>query len=203
MIRFDHRERILLARWKGPKRVEDLPLGDIIVGHILIERKAEGDFAASIKDGRWREQKSRLLEQRTYRPMYIIEGEMHGLPKKALYGALCNTILRDRIHIIRTSGISETLCVLQLLLDKSGTSIPRGPPPRKKRKREEHTLQRILESIPGVSERMAGVIVGSFPTLGDIQHALKHTPEALEKLAHTPKRRIGPAVVRNLQRHLV
>ena len=60
----------------------------------------------------------------------------------------------------------------------------------KKRKREEHTLQRILESIPGVSERMAGVIVGSFPTLGDIQHALKHTPEALEQLAHTPKRRI-------------
>ena len=48
MIRFDHRERTLLVRWKGPKRVEDLPLGDIIVGNVLIERKAEGDFAEAV-----------------------------------------------------------------------------------------------------------------------------------------------------------
>ena len=64
---------------------EYLDLGDFVLsdsnGHTLFfERKTWADLAGSLKDGRYREQRSRLLEQRdssaaeTSKVCYIIEG---------------------------------------------------------------------------------------------------------------------------------
>ena len=61
----DSRETKLLALLRIPHTVESLPIGDIMIEspdhRLLIERKTCEDLTASIKDGRYREQRSRLL----------------------------------------------------------------------------------------------------------------------------------------------
>jgi hypothetical protein len=52
---------------------------DILPGGLIIERKTVADLEASIKDGRYREQRLRLLthcQETGARPLYIIEGHV-------------------------------------------------------------------------------------------------------------------------------
>lgn len=68
---------------------ERLPLGDIILHDpaqekdiVLFERKTLADLAASIRDGRYKEQSFRLIESattsgfNTHHIVYIIEGDL-------------------------------------------------------------------------------------------------------------------------------
>lgn len=120
-------------------QVARLPLGDIQVATsagaitLLIERKTLADFAASIIDSRFRDQRQRLIEFRTAvddengentsapRIMYIVEGALEesklpgsGLPQKpslsphTICGAIANLVCRDEIHVIRTRDTQET-----------------------------------------------------------------------------------------------
>lgn len=205
MITFDHREKDLIRAWKDPKRVETLPLGDIRIGHLLIERKTGADLAASIQDGRWREQKARLLES-SYVPLYIIEGSLHerSIPYKSLRGALVNTILRDNIHVIETSTSRSTLSLLKMLQQKvkhppSATLLQ---PPRTKRKRDEdNTYIRMLMCITGVSESLARALAERY-TLKQLRRVLKKSPSDVENMPHTKNRRVGPALVKRLATYL-
>ena len=89
---------------------KSIPLGDIIIGdNIIIERKTWADLASSIIDGRYKEQKGRILSQieqnKICRFFYIIEGSNFNLKsyEKTIYqGALISISLRDNIHIIKT-----------------------------------------------------------------------------------------------------
>ena len=205
MITFDYREKDLIRAWKDPKRVETLPLGDIRIGNLLIERKTGADLAASIKDGRWREQKARLLES-SYVPLYIVEGSLHehSIPYKSLRGALLNTILRDNIHVIETSTLAFTVHVLKMIHQKikhppSATLLQ---PPRTKRKRnEDNTYIRMLMCISGVSESLARALAERY-TLKQLRRVLKKSPSDVEDMPHTKKRRVGPALVKRLATYL-
>ncbi len=88
----DTRERELIPLL-SPWPVRTLPVGDIWIGlsgeeidvaagGIVIERKTTDDLEASILDGRYREQRTRLTtycQQRGARPLYVIEGIMDRL----------------------------------------------------------------------------------------------------------------------------
>lgn len=88
--------------------------------HMIIERKTVNDLAASIKDGRYMEQKMRLLSKRDENPnlkiAYIIEGDYSFSPgftcanmnNKSLSGVIINSIIRDNIIVWSTKNISET-----------------------------------------------------------------------------------------------
>jgi ERCC4-type nuclease len=111
--------------------VRQLPVGDVWIGlsgeelaanGILIERKAVADLEASILDGRYREQRSRLLAhcaERQAHPLYIIEGEMDRLghvrlTKSALMKHLTRLALRYHIAVFQTSccELTAELCSL-------------------------------------------------------------------------------------------
>ena len=74
----DDRERDLLRAFSDlgvETTTRRLPLGDVLLPRsgAVVERKTLEDLAASIKDGRWREQRTRLLESGA--PVfYIVEG---------------------------------------------------------------------------------------------------------------------------------
>lgn len=111
---------------------EHLAVGDIWIGAdenkeirehgIIIERKSAADLEASILDGRYREQRSRLLSYATEKkahPMYIIEGDLHSpyhirLKQPALMKHLTRLALRYHITVFQTASIRETaeLCLL-------------------------------------------------------------------------------------------
>lgn len=211
-IRIDSREHDLIAQCNEDAldhTVETLPVADIAIGtFFLFERKRVDDFAASIKDGRWREQKARMLAWRAQHPecrvFYIIEGSMARppMPKKTLFGAMANTILRDGIHVLRTASIAETALCLRVFSEKSGQTLAshsgiRAPTTKRKRA-EDNAWLRMLMCVKGVSERVAEAIVAVYPTLTALQEQLRTEPKALRDIA-VGKRHIGKQTVRYLQ----
>ena len=90
---------------------------------LLIERKTISDLDSSIKDGRHKEQKTRLLANYpASKIMYIIENEfssrVSSYQENILYGAILNTQFRDKIQVYRTLNIKETIKYLLHLYKK-------------------------------------------------------------------------------------
>lgn len=211
-IRIDSREHDLVAQCLQDgleHTVETLPVADIAIGtFFLFERKRVDDFAASIKDGRWREQKARMLAWRDQHPecrvFYIIEGSMGRtpMPKKTLFSAMANTILRDGIHVLRTASIAETALYLRVFSEKCGQTLAshsgiRAPTTKRKRA-EDNAWLRMLMCVKGVSERVAEAIVAVYPTLPTLQEQLRAEPKALRDIT-VGKRHIGKQTLRYLQ----
>ena len=91
-----------LAAGRVAHEVKSLPVGDVLCTyeHVgcswVMERKRADDLANSIKDGRWREQASRLFET-GFKVFFVVEGGLHGI--RAMYepmlGAYVNANLRS------------------------------------------------------------------------------------------------------------
>jgi len=108
---------------------ENLLLGDIHITYktlnYIFERKTLQDLQASIVDGRYKEQKARLLSNTSQKYItYIIEGDnilssnMYSKNKSMIQGAYLHTMFRDNIRIIYTKNIEETATLILLLSTK-------------------------------------------------------------------------------------
>ena len=102
-------------------KLENLDIGDFIYKNdneiiLLIERKTLPDLSSSIKTGRYREQKKRILNSEIPidRVLYLIEGNLNfegktdGLPNKTLVSSIVNLLLRDNIKVLFTKDLNET-----------------------------------------------------------------------------------------------
>jgi ERCC4-type nuclease len=121
---------------------ERLPLGDIILHDsgtgqgqgrdiAIFERKTLSDLAASIRDGRYKEQSFRLIETaaatgfHTHNIIYIIEGdiarydERHSqITKTALQSAMVSLLYYKGFSVIRTMNVGETADFILHFADK-------------------------------------------------------------------------------------
>lgn len=146
MLILDNRENKLIELIKSspgfklPYTTENLQIGDIIIKHtssttiektynIILERKCITDMIASIKDGRYKEQKVRLLAEVANNNTinetiicYILEGAQNELrlpqDKTMLNGSVISSIFRDKIPIIRTYTLQETLDIITRLHER-------------------------------------------------------------------------------------
>jgi len=87
-------------------KTENLLLGDILIDKLLIERKTINDLAASIVDGRYREQSFRLIKalQEGFKVFYFIEGNMD------LYtGSISKNTLVSTIYSLTHKGFQVLL----------------------------------------------------------------------------------------------
>lgn len=176
---------------------------------LVIERKTVSDLKASICDGRNREQKARLMSSgmNVSRIMYVIEGDLdmpldskkHGLPISTLLGSLVNTQLRDGIKVYKTSSLKETANYIHKLFTKltkdgdkyfkneSGISDQQYSATLKKKKKANMTPNiwfiTQLSLIPQITEKVAAVVLGKYPTISHLIKEYEITPEHLrEKL---------------------
>ena len=158
-----------------PYQVENLQIGDIIIRNqigendssktynIILERKCITDMIASIKDGRYKEQKIRLQSevakntdttqsiqsttQSTTQSIiaYILEGSQNELrlpqDKTMLNGSIISSIFRDKIPIIRTYTLQETLDIIVRLHDRLSKDKNDFFPPK-------GSNENVPESIP-------------------------------------------------------
>jgi ERCC4-type nuclease len=98
---------------------------------VLFERKTLADFAASIRDGRYKEQSYRLnkhCELSNHNIVYIIEGDLskyadrskcgNAVTKKALYSAMFSMMFYKGFSVIRTMNIRETADLILNFADK-------------------------------------------------------------------------------------
>jgi len=106
---------------------KQLDIGDI---HIILnnnlfiyERKTVNDLLASINDGRYREQKARLIASNAKSINYLIEGDnitslkMKGNQKK-LTSVYFNSIYRDGFNVLFMKDVNDTATFLLLLATK-------------------------------------------------------------------------------------
>ena len=101
---------------------------------LLFERKTLNDLAASIRDGRYKEQSFRInqhCEISNHNVIYIIEGDMtkysedrlkhkthNTISKKALYSAMFSMLYLKGFSVFRTTCIRETAELILYFADK-------------------------------------------------------------------------------------
>lgn len=197
----DQREQKIKKIWKSQTcnvTYEALDVGDFVFRRgeeivLVIERKTASDLAASIRDGRNREQKARLLHSGISRErvLYLIEGLTYHEPDTkigsvtygTLWGSIINTQLRDGIKVHRTENIKETVQYLEKMYDKlnkDGKDFFKYNEDKemgaveysstlKSQKKANITPEvwfiRQLSLIPGITEKLAGAIVEIYPSL--------------------------------------
>lgn len=126
----DNREKDLKAAFKNAE-YKNLDIGDIQINYnkdgkdeifLLIERKTMEDLIASVNDGRYREQKKRLIESGIpkERIMYLLEGSSDDIPGhfKTLFGMIINTLFRDQLKVFRVMDVEETIFFIKRIIDK-------------------------------------------------------------------------------------
>ena len=152
---------------------------------LIIERKTVNDLMASIKDGRHREQKMRLLKKQEdgIHIYYLIEGNLtYHKSKDTLYSSILNTMMRDNIKMIFTRNIEETITYLlkfsgkldfcKKLSSEENKSKTNYLDTIKSCKKDNLTkiicYQAMLKQIPGVSTSCAESISSIYPTMNDL-----------------------------------
>jgi ERCC4-type nuclease len=224
----DNREHDLIKLFPSDQiTVKQLPVADIWIGttaegepaanSLLIERKAVADLEASILDGRYREQRARLLSKATEHaahPVYIIEGDLDRmghvrLSGQALMKHLTRLQLRYHIAVFQTASLQETAQLLLLLHDqwKSDPTTFEQPAKlsyveaagggKKSANRDDpYTFAaHVLQGCRGISAAAAKAILDAHSgTLKGVWDA------SAETLAATPvnKRKLGKAVADRL-----
>ena len=140
-LHIDYREHKLKSYFKdinlvyNKKKVnvviENLDLGDIVIKKnnkelLVIERKTLSDLHSSINDGRYKEQKKRLMENFiSFQIVYLIENcNIDFIKKKFKYvesiitGSIINSTFRDNIKILRTNNIDDSINYIKTLVKK-------------------------------------------------------------------------------------
>lgn len=130
----DNREHGLVAIFNANcntnviQKIEPLDVGDVqfrFDGRLacVVERKTMEDLQSSINDGRYKEQKLRLLQTREETGciiVYILERSLQSNNRvldftcmnSGMVGSILNTCLRDRIFVLQTSGLEDTAAAL-------------------------------------------------------------------------------------------
>ena len=118
-----------------------LPLGDIIISDgekdcLIIERKSIRDLAASIKDGRYKEQSYRLtnIEHPNHNIMYLIEGNISSintfkdkLSQSSIYSAMFSLNYYKGFSVIRSVSLDETAIIICNAVNKMTANIAMEP----------------------------------------------------------------------------
>lgn len=172
---------------------ERLAIGDAIIATtannpvIIFERKTLADLAASIRDGRYKEQSFRLLETAAatgfapHNIVYIIEGDLERyderhtqITKTALQSAMVSLMYYKGFSVFRTMNVGETADFILHFADKLAKD---GVAPvtqedtysevaAKKEKRDYITRENIgeimLSQVPGVSPKVAAAILSKY-----------------------------------------
>lgn len=181
-----------------------LELGDIHICHenrlLIIERKSLTDLLSSIKDGRYKEQKARLLAS-SHDVTYIIEGDeitssSNPHQQHILSSVYIHTLYRDNIKIVFTKNINHTTTFLLTLCAKiidrpdilGQIKIGDYIDCVKIKSKKSHNItpsvcyMMQLGQIPSISSKIAKNIQSAYPTMRSLISALDATPDKAQLL---------------------
>lgn len=218
----------------APFIVEQLDLGDIVFRHndtpvLVIERKTLKDLAASIKDGRAREQKARLIDlyvKQGIKTMYLIE-EFHtpnmdrcNIPFTTLLSSVVNTMVRDNISVYHTPNLQMSAKTIIRMGEKINEHFAKGlfatqetdyisqlKLKKKDNKRVDDSMIFILCQVPKVSPTVAEVIREKYPSVMALCAAYSELEDEKERelllstLRLNEKRRIGKVISTNVYKY--
>ena len=224
-LHIDYREDGLKSALSIPYSSQTLHVGDIWIGvgecgkpALILERKSVSDWESSLMDGRYREQRGRLLafsQETGARVGYVLEGRWDGTRRlnggaKALMKLVSRMQFVHGIPVIHTLNVKETAALVESLQDyweKEGSTIFQaetsaqraadGIKVVKKDNLEDPRLFaiRCVSQVPGVSTAVAEAILSGCG--GTLQGVMKTDADVIAniRVGDGPKgRRVGPAV---------
>jgi ERCC4-type nuclease len=222
----DYRESALQAALKAKYRQDNLHVGDMWIGcsagaaatqpHLVLERKTIADWESSVMDGRYREQRGRLLafsQETGARIAYVLEGSWRTakrLGAPALMKLVARMQLVHGIPVFFTASVQETAALveaLQAAWEKDGaatfaaeTSVQRVVDGIKVAKKDNLDDPRIfaircIAQCPGMSPKSAEAILDG---CGGTLAAVMAMPAAEIAAIKNGGRKIGPAVAGRL-----
>lgn len=208
----DNREQKIKQHFRSQNiefTANNLALGDFIFTYddklvVIIERKTIADLASSIKKGRYREQKFRLLSNYPKEKIiYLIEGdlsgnlenELYGLKTKTYYTTITNLILRDQIGVYQTTNLVNTIHFLENLrrkISQSGNCFKINAKAsntqylealqlnseKKKNITPTRCFQFQLNQIPGISNMISQTIVEKYHNIFNLCQDYQKTEES-------------------------
>lgn len=203
-----------------------LDVGDVVLSSpdsdrtIVIERKTWLDFGASLRDGRYSDQKARLLadgEVSTATIVYLVEGHLRGwhgtvgpanVPNASIEAAIVKTTLRDKISVLRTKDTAHSAALIGYLHEQltSGalfepTKTASGVGSKRRRDNAQDPWQTMLHSLPGMSAAKAVAVATAYPSMRAIGQAEESELASLVVLAEGKKpRKLGPVLAKVLAR---
>ena len=227
-IWFDYREKALLKLAPSVKELTP-PVGDIWIGDlsgcdlkaggVILERKTGTDLEASIMDGRYKEQRSRLLayaQEHKVAVGYVVEGILDRLgarlPESALLKHITRLQFHHRIPVVQTACAKETVTLAELIeaqwvkdegkfswncdsnsANGTGTAVAASYIKSACRDSPDTFLLGTLTQCRGISEALARLIMATYPTLETLLAATVTELATLYDPAN-PKRKVGKAV---------
>ena len=195
--------------------VKQLPVGDIWIGDLIIERKSVKDLEASILDGRYREQRGRILahcQENAVKPLYIIEGGLSSHTGRLTTSAIMKFINRLVFHynmpVVQTGSLKETADLLRAIVEQQQdkpeslqmktdlVKVADGLHVQKKVNAQDPRQFSIasLSQCPGVSVKMAEALVNAFGSLKGVMEAPVKDIENVK----VGTRKVGPVVSKRL-----
>lgn len=224
-VRLDSREAALAPLLPGA-RVEGLGTGDVdVAGRVVLERKRVDDLAASIRDGRWRDQLARLralAEQgggARVRVGVVVEGRIppddvsiNSVSGRSMRSALSGAFVRDGIPHFVTADAAGTADLVRMLAERAARDEPpsaQGGPSacgglRLPRRSDCLSDARAVAAaqlcvVPGVSRAAADRLLGDCGSLGEWMSKWSGREKELADIKVRTKR-LGPAVARRILR---
>ena len=220
-VYIDTRESQLISLFKGRDldkyqtsisfEVKPLDIGDVHLEYdqksFVFERKTVNDLLASVKDGRYREQKARLLSIDNTTISYIIEGDdivssKYDRHQSLLSGVYLHTMYRDKIHVVFTKNANDTctfiLTLCAKIIDKpsdfnnsqtieSYTDCVKLKTKKIDNITPENCYLMQLAQIPSISNIIAKNIQQTYPTMRSLIEALEKTDDKIGILCNIDK----------------
>nr|CAG4641699.1 EOG090X06E6 [Eurycercus lamellatus] len=156
----------------------------------VVERKRLDDLVSSIKDGRFKEQKFRLINSGLCRPIYLVEEfgnrQNLGLPEASIMQAIANTLLIEKFQVQWTKSSNESVAYL-VEMTKQCTQLY-------KPLSVTEMLVKHLMQLHGLSVEKSEEIVKRYPTLASLMEAYNAAgPSASQLLANIEYGKSGKA----------
>lgn len=184
-----------------------------------IERKTASDLAASLKDGRYSEQKGRMgsLGLPAGKAILLYEGNLlekwYGIDTKSLIGASIKPVMRGENEVTLTQNVDATADIIlewlrylehmdepKLVEHYSYVKSVQSDVRKRDFKTENMFALMIKDFVHGATGDVANAIVAKYPSLAVLIHALmtkkSHTMSTISNITYMvggTMRKIGPA----------
>jgi ERCC4-type nuclease len=176
-----------------------LPTGDYLLDDtILVERKTQADFVASLIDGRLFPQVARLSHSR-YRSVMLIEGPVRGgapdVHPHSVEGALVSIAAMWRLPVLHSVDPVES-CRLLRFLAEQGRESRQTVLPRYDRKPKRLATRRlfVLQGLPGIGPALARRLLSELGSVGRVMTADASTLEQVRGVGPKKAARIRELV---------
>jgi len=198
---------------------QQLPVGDAWILNaehqtvVVVERKTTSDFEASFLDGRYREQRTRLLayaSEQKAKALYILEGGLDGkirtMQRQALQKLANRLMLRYGVPVWCSTSLEDTAKVLQTLVAQvkedpkvfEGTTVSYTDVQHVSKKVNKDDPKAFgcaaLQQCPGLSAKTVLALMESFGSFKGVYEA----EESVLAETKMGARKLGPVVAKRL-----